>query len=152
MCVAVIIDASVFGQFLEGGFSILRSWTGEGDGVIVYTGAGKYGDEIKRSGKFLEWLREQREVGVKEVSAEEFWAADNALKDRNLLSNDRHIISLALAGDASVLATDDGNLMDDFKNPQLLPKVGRRKRAVYPVNVSLGRQRQFFRHRRCRRK
>ena len=150
MCVVAIMDASVFGFFPGEQFSELRSWIDRGDGIVVYSASGQYAEELRRSGTMKEWLvRYRRSNAAKVVSADEIDAADEMLQNQNIRSNDRHILALARASNALVLASDDGDLQGDFRDTRLLPRIGRRQRSVYPMKQSPKKQRRFLHGRRC---
>ena len=150
MCTAVIIDANVFGSFRQDRFSVLRRWIDRGDGRVVYSTEGQYADELQRDGGMTEWLNERRSSGIAEVvPAASIIEAAEELGNRMIRSNDRHVLELAQASGASVLASDDRDLQTDFRNVQVLAQVGRRSRAVYPSKQARKRQRDFVSVRRC---
>lgn len=151
MCTAVIIDANEFGSFRQDRYSVLRKWIDEGDGRVMYCTVGQYGDELQRSRKIAAWMKERRDSGVAEiVSSERISAAAEELASREIRSDDRHVLELAQASRALVLASDDRALQTDFRDVQVLTRVGRRDRAVYPRGQARKRQRDFLAVRRCR--
>ena len=120
MC--IIIDADMFGVYCAADNPALgpvRKWVDNG-GKVVYTNVGQYGDELKRCGRMMDMIEKiggQREFGnLKLVKSKDLNAQMSALKKTKLKSNDRHIIALAKAGGVTLLVTEDGALMDDFKS------------------------------------
>ena len=97
------------------------------------------------------WLNERRSSGVAEIiRPDTIMAAAAELANRDIRSNDRHVLELAQASGALVLASDDRALQRDFRNVQVLTRAGRHNRAVYPSGQAGKRQRDFLAVRRCR--
>ncbi len=121
MC--IIIDASMFGLYCDRDRSDLkpvRKWV-MGPGKIAYSTEGKYGAELKRSKQMWDQIKQYRLVGKAElVSAAKIRAKMRALKQQNLKSNDSHIIALAQASGANLLAAEDKGLEKDFTNRTLI--------------------------------
>ena len=86
---------------------------------------------------------------LRKISAEELTVADNLLGKKLHRSNDRHILTLALASEARVLCSDDRDRHADFKDKEILPPMGRRPRIVYPVHGNDKRRREFLDRQRC---
>ena len=129
MCTTVIIDASVFGGIAGPEYDALHSWLTRCHGVLAFTEKGRYAQEIDRNSRMLTLLGEYRRAQlVKQVAAVTVRQAEGALDPSAMQSNDRHVVALAKASDAEILCSRDRDLQRDFL--ELLPKVGRRRRAV----------------------
>lgn len=85
-----------------------------------------YGGKLRREYLRIEWFRRllvrlDQQGSAWQVQDQEVDAATRRVHGRRLcLSNDHHIIALALVAQARLLCTDDNDLMDDFKNKILL--------------------------------
>ena len=154
MCIATIIDASAFGAVLDPSAGTeLRSWIDRGHGRVVYSNHGGYWDELVKSGRMLELIEAYRRADrARLVDAASVRVVEESLMHVATRSGakDKPVLALAKASDALVLCSTDGELTDDFLDAQLLPKVGRRKRSVYPIARSGVTQRRFLGRRRCR--
>ena len=154
VCTHTIIDKGMIGDFMKKGpgakLGHLRKWIDQGHGILVYSEEGGYAGEIAEHPKFLSLLSEYRRSDrarlIRASGIEQEQRRVNALKVR---SNDRHILALAGASNARVLCAKDSKLQDDFKNPNILPKVGQKKRSIYPLNGKPSVQREFLSRRRC---
>ena len=134
MCVKTIIDANMLGELRSDSIGAIRKWIERQDGTLVYPDSGQYHEELAKSPQALGWFERRRQQGSATlIRRDEMTVADRRLGNPRLRSNDRHVIVLALASDALVLCTNDGSLKEDFKNSDLLPRVGREARAVYPL-------------------
>lgn len=153
MCVKAIVDANVVHRVLIGrtdddGDHLFRRWIGSGGGVLVFTTTEKFLREQRNSkltalvGQYLRFGRAQR-ISETVVAAEEL-RLEGATR-----CDDPHVIALARVAGVSVLATNDGDLMADFQNVRLLPRVGRRARSVYPLDADPRTRRLFLGRRRC---
>ena len=153
MCIPTIIDASAFGDVLHSPAGAdLREWIKRGDGRMVYSERGGYRNELARSEQMQVLVREYRRANrVHLVAADSIRVAEESLARVTTRSRekDKPILALALASRASVLCSNDQNLMADFRDTGLLPRVGGRRRAVYPTGASSAVRSQFLRQRRC---
>ena len=152
MCVKIIIDACAFGSVLGSDRdSILRRWIGNRHCIVVYTESGTYGEELRKSNRMWQLFVEYRRNGsAKLIGEDRLRAAEECLQGKPVRSNDKHILHLALASDALILRTEERRqLRQDFVDRDLLPKIGRRKRAVYPERSFEKDKRQFLDRRRC---
>ena len=150
MCTKIIIDACAFGSVLDSNAdNILRKWIGNRHCIVAYTESGTYGKELRRSDRTLRLFAEYRRNGSAElVGGDRLRAVERLLQDKPIRSNDEHILHLALACDALMLRTEERvQLRQDFKD--LLPKIGRRSRAVYPERGTDRIKRQFLDRRKC---
>ena len=154
MCIPTIIDASAFGAILDPRAGTeLCSWIDRGHGRVVYSNDGGYWDELVKSGRMLELIEAYRRADrARLVDAASVRVAEESLMHVPTRSGakDRPVLALARASGALVLCSTDAALMDDFLDARLLPKVGRRKRSVYPIARSGATQRRFLGRRRCR--
>ena len=123
MC--VIIDASVAGRVFsvprEPDFVPLWRWLEKDDGRLVY--GGKLADELGRLPKVRRFLVRLKEAGLAlQCSRIKVDAEENTVRKLRLCrSNDQHVIALARVSGARILCAVDGDLVSDFKNPQLVP-------------------------------
>lgn len=177
MCVRTIIDTNMFGELLSDKIKPLRKWIERKDGILVYPDGGKYHEELKRLGFSIHnldieqpqgphnkqhdhepkqsknirlLLRTYRRRGsVTRIRRSCVEVEDECVATCSFRSDDPHIIALALASSALVLCTNDGNLKKDFTNCALLPRVGSKPRAVYPLHAQSAVQRNFVDRRKC---
>ena len=155
MCTAVVFDANVLGELVKPEFSLLHEWLSKGHGVLIYTDTGKYAQEVGKNGRMLKLLGEYRRAQVvRQITADAVRKANDTFNPTALKSGkkDQHILALAKAGDATILYSKDQPLGEDFRNQELLPKVGRRDRAIYPAKQPKSRRRKFLEARKCRKR
>ena len=121
MCGIVDADIApeVFGSKpTEAGVKFLE-WLISGSGNLVV--GGKLLDELVKT-PATNWLPQLQLAGRMttknrtDVNAR----ADQLLSDRSCKSNDAHVIALAQISGARLLYTDDGKLIEDFKNRHLI--------------------------------
>ena len=153
MCTRVIVDNSVANpaHFLSTTAGtpgdIFRKWLESGNGIVTYSEASddykKALDNSRYKAKFLEYRRNGK---LHAVSPQEYSAARVELSNKPLRSNDADLLSVALAGNATVLYSDDKPFERDFKNPVILTGA---KRANYPHRSSTKGARQFLNQRKC---
>ena len=153
MCVRAIVDASVVHRVLasraeSGGDPIFRRWIGSGNGILVFTKTDKFLGEQRNAnltaliGDYLRFGRARR-ISSAAVGKE------TARLEGATRSDDPHVLALARIADALVLCTNDDDLMADFRDIRLLPRVGRRARAIYPVDAEGRARRLFLGRRKC---
>ncbi len=158
MCVPVIIDADSIPLLVSrqgGGDDALLKWLREGHGILTIplSGIGRYWNEVRKNRAFMELIRRYEQGGrVRKVSRQDILLAINQLKKAEIRSNDVHVLALALASDATVLCSGDRKLGDDFKNQSILPRIGHRKRALYPLNSKAKTRHGFLSNRKCRKR
>ena len=122
MC--AILDANTFGKFknpTDEDMAPVWKWLDNKNGKIVYSNTKKFEDEWEKGG--MSHLRDQmmRAGQLKLVSEGVQEKADELEGD--VVSNDAHIIALALIAGVKVLVSyreGDGDLFTDFKNRQLV--------------------------------
>ncbi len=84
---------------------------------------GKLAAELGESSVFCRWAEEAQADGRLRRICDHKVEVEEAKLPRNmLLSNDAHVIALAIAGRARLLYSKDRKLGIDFKNPKLLSK------------------------------
>lgn len=153
MCIPTVIDASAFGDVLHSPAGAdLNAWIMRGDGRIVYSNRGRYWNELARSKQMLDLMREYRRANpARLVAADLMRVAEESLTDVTTRSGarDKPVLALAMASGALVLYSTDQDLIADFLDTRLLPRVNRRKRAVYPTNQASAVRRRFLMQRRC---
>lgn len=156
MCVRAIVDASLASKFVHektGSVARLRKWIDRKDGLLVYWSVGKFGEEMRKTRRLLELLNRYRQKGSAHLVSSEFAAISMERIDRaRMKSNDPHVLALALAGEALVLAACDGRLRQDFTNRELLGSPSQGTRAAYPLMATAKVQRVFLAARRCPRR
>ena len=123
MC--IIVDTNTFHKFKEPDNEDMEpvwTWLEKRDGKIAYADTEKLEDEWDNGG--MQNLRNQlRQAGkLKVVSSEDVQEKADELRGE-IVSNDEHIIALALIARVKVLVSyreGDRNLFADFKNRQLV--------------------------------
>ena len=88
---------------------------------------------------------------ARQIGADSVKAAEDSLQSVRTRSKakDKPILALAKAADVLVLCAEDKKLKEDFVDPELLPRTGPQRRAVYPIDADQPTQRQFLSKRRC---
>ena len=122
MC--VIIDASVMTDYVNNKEYIkpVRNWLENKGGKLVWSAEKKLLGEYKYHLEFINLLNEYQKLKIaKRISTEEVGKAKEKVEKKKeklkyrCKSNDRHIIVLAAASGAKLLASKDKNLGTDFK-------------------------------------
>lgn len=153
MCVVAIVDADSFPVLARRqgeGDNLFLSWIGSRHGILAVSNAGQYFAEIRKNGAVMELIRRYDQGGqLQKISADQLSVTDDQIAQKNLRSNDSHILSLALASDAKVLCSKDDKLRDDFKDRDILPAFGPRRRLLYPIAGSSKQRREFLNRQRC---
>ena len=94
----------------------LRDWI-KSRGKIVYTNFGKYEDELQDYRAMEIELRSLFEAGkAKIVQIDKVKSKMKELNEYSLISNDQHILAIALADNVKILVSKDSNLHKDFKS------------------------------------
>jgi hypothetical protein len=122
MC--VILDTNTFGKFkdlADEDMAPVWKWLDNGNGKIVYANTKKFEDEWERGG--MSHLRDQMmRAGQLKLVSEGVEEKANELEGE-IVSNDEHIIALALIARVKILVSypeGDGDLSTDFKNRELV--------------------------------
>lgn len=128
----------------------LFDWICRGHGILAYAGSGQYSQELQHSPRIWDAFGAFRRSGqARLIPDSELERASERIKATTIHSNDTHILELALASDAQVLCSNDKGLKRDFSNTNVLPEIGQRPRAIYPVEGSNQDRRQFLQEREC---
>ena len=134
MC--VILDTNTFGKFKDStdkDMAPVWKWLDNRNGKIVYANTKKFENEWERGG--MSHLRDQMmRAGQLKLVSEGVQEKTDELKGK-IVSNDEHIIALALIAEVKVLVSyreGDRNLFDDFKDKNLVGgKVYTRKQHTH---------------------
>ena len=118
MC--VIVDANQLGKFIKPnappGIVRLREWV-ESRGKIIYPTSGQCADELHSHGEAKKKLAEYVKKGkAKVVDGQACEDAAREFEKQGINSDDAHILGLATVAGATMLCTEDRDLMDDFRN------------------------------------
>ncbi len=64
MCTPVVIDASVFGEFQKSEYQQFHSWLNKRHGMLAFTDAGVYAQELDYSSHVTGIMLEYRKSGI----------------------------------------------------------------------------------------
>lgn len=132
MC--AILDADVVGKVFGSNRSEASEkffdWINTGKGRLV-TG-GKVLEELNHNSTFRKWRQQAIYSGrIREENQNEVNARTEKLKNENSCkSNDQHVIALAQVSGARLLYSNDGRLIEDFKDKKLIDQPRGR---IYPT-------------------
>ncbi len=120
MC--VILDANMFGEFKDQSNEDMQpvwNWLENKNGKIAYTNTKKFDEEWERGGvtDLIKLLKQAEKL--KEIPAPDVQQKENELTGK-IVSDDPHIIALAIVADVKVLISSDQALHRDFKNRNLV--------------------------------
>ena len=98
-----------------------RHWLGGGNGRLVV--GGRLLEELGGNRGFREWFQQNELSGrLLQVKDEEVDQQERIIRQANLcISDDEHVVALAVASGARLLYTNDDLLKDDFKNREVVP-------------------------------
>ena len=116
MC--VILDANCIGDFNDSAnedMKPVRQWLERKNSKIVYSDTEKFRREWDKGGGYRLRRELQRRNKLKLVSVQDVEERENELSGR-VVSDDEHIIALALTAQAKVLVSSDRKLIRDFKD------------------------------------
>ena len=116
MC--VILDANCIGDFNDSAnedMKPVRQWLERKNSKIVYSDTEKFRREWDEGGGYRLRRELQRRNKLKLVSVQDVEERENELSGR-VVSDDEHIIALALTAQAKVLVSSDRKLIRDFKD------------------------------------
>lgn len=139
MCKRTIVDVNAHEIVCGNGTSDsdLLGWLRRREGILCYTATGKFHEELSRTRSYQlllrTWLANKTALLV---SGEELTDAGERLRPHlpGLVSDDSHILELAIASGVEVLVTRDRKLTVDFK-AVMGKATGKPKKSfsVYPV-------------------
>jgi hypothetical protein len=136
----LIIDANKTADFLNKpshpDHVPIYAWIESGRGMIPL--GGQLAREILRIRNAQRYFRELLRAGrARRYPDERVDADEAAVRDTGLcVSDDPHVIALARVSGARVLFSEDRDLWDDFRNPQLVPRpVGKIYRRAEHVAI-----------------
>lgn len=122
MC--IIVDANVAHRIVaapmhEDARQIV-DWIDRGDGRLVI--GGKLTEELSQNGSVTRWLRTRIQAGlVRQIPVVVIAAKERHLSALKVcLSDDVHVLALALASGCRLIYTADGLLRRDFKNKRII--------------------------------
>lgn len=124
MC--LIVDTSRMGDFLaepqKEDAAPIHRWLDRGVGNLVYTIGDRFEKETKD--RALDWLSEREKAGRARLIPEEGLRREVGRIESSgrLRSDDAHVLALARVSGARLLYTGDKALMDDFRDPQIVPR------------------------------
>jgi hypothetical protein len=121
--VCLIVDANVAARFLSQPNPVIHWLLGErGNPRLV--AAGKLRKELARHADVTRLLVRLEQAGrLRSVEASGLRQEEARLHAAGLcVSNDHHILALAILSGARTLATDDNGLADDFKNARIISR------------------------------
>ena len=121
MC--LIVDANAASVVFAPG-SAVRVWLNGPKGNPRLCVGGKLTRELARVEQARKFLVDLNRAGrLRTISGEAIQEHERQLQSAKILrSNDVHVLALAIATGARTLATFDGNLSDDFKDPRIINK------------------------------
>ena len=121
MC--AIVDTNVISEVIRGKTEAgikFKDWLENRKGILIV--GGKHLEELLGDNGFKRWFLEMRRSGVVEqIRNELIHIHQSDLNQRNdLKSNDSHVLALAIESGARLLYTNDGNLIKDFCNKNII--------------------------------
>lgn len=122
MC--LIVDANVAGLFLARP-SAIRKWLAGQKGNPRLVAAGKLRRELVKIQKVRDYLVVLDQAGLLRSSFGEgvlYQKATLLRKSRTCVSNDLHVVALAIVSGARTIATTDRSLAKDIRNKKIIDK------------------------------
>ncbi len=120
-----IVDANVahevFGNDRPPAGARFFNWLASPRGQLIV--GGELRRELSRDQRLVRWLGNAIQYGrARTIPEEAVEERSEDLRRRDICkSNDDHVLALAIASGARLLYTNDGLLMDDFRNPNIVP-------------------------------
>ena len=120
-----IVDANVanevFGDERPPAGERFFDWLASPRGQLVV--GGELLRELGQNRRFMRWLGKAIQYGrARRMADEDIEARTDALRRSEVCkSDDEHVLALAVASGARLLFTNDSLLMDDFRNPDIVP-------------------------------
>ena len=123
MCVVVDNNVvfEVFGDGRTGAGKGFRDWLERRRGLLAV--GGDLLAELAANGRFREWYARNIQSGlILQIGRDRIAPIQRRLeREGRCKSNDTHVLALAIASGARLLYTNDGRLMDDFRNRNIVP-------------------------------
>jgi hypothetical protein len=122
--VCLIVDVDVAGLFLARP-SAIRKWLAGQKGNPRLVAAGKLRRELAKTQEVRDYLVELNRAGLLRSSFGEdlLHKTENQLrKSRVCVSNDLHVLALAIVSGARTIATADASLARDVRNKKIIDK------------------------------
>ena len=115
------VASEVFGDKQTDAGKGFRDWLDKRRGSLA-VGGGLL-DELAANGKFLEWYSRGIQSGlILQIGRDRVAPEQKRLEQEGQCkSNDTHVLALAIASGARLLYTNDTDLMDDFRNRNIVP-------------------------------
>lgn len=123
-------------------------WVNSGKGRLVI--GGKLRGELYKNKKFEDWAATAIQYGSLK-SSDDVLVTQREDTLANLVSNDSHIIALAIESSARLLCTDDRYLMSDFKSRNLIKNPRGSVYAIRPESKFDARKRDLLERCNCTR-
>jgi len=155
MCVIAIVDKdSLLVLATRGGHGDKNflSWIENRHGILAFCDTKLYPNEIINNRAILELFARYEQGGqLRKFRGKEISEAEKKIPKRGQgrRSNDSYILALALVSGARVLCSNDKKLHSDFKNVEILPKIGKKRRNLYPMNGTRKQRSEFLHRHRC---
>ena len=124
MCIIVDADRIVdfFSKPNNEDAAPIHKWLNRKLGVLIYSTGSKFANDLQHKTQRL--LLEYVNAGyAKLIPASDFQEDEHRLqKNSAVKSDDYHVLALARSANVRILYTGDQDLMDDFKNKDLISK------------------------------
>ena len=115
------VSSEVFGDRQTDAGKGFRDWLDGQRGSLAV--GGDLLDELVTNGKFREWYERNVQSGlILQIGRDRITPVQRRLeREGRCRSNDTHVLALAVASGARLLYTNDTDLMDDFRNRNVVP-------------------------------
>lgn len=123
-----IVDANVanevFGHDRPPAGERFFDWLEDPRGQLVF--GGRLRRELSRNQRFVQWFGVAVRLGrARSVADADVEARAHELRQQHVcVSDDEHVVALALVSGARLLYTNDAALIDDFKNREIVRRPG----------------------------
>jgi len=123
--VCLIVDANVR-NLLSDRDSLVNKWPSGERGNPKLVAAGKLREELANKDEIRKWLVALERAGrLRSADATSLAREESRLRrSGSCISNDHHVLALAIVSGARTLATDDAELISDFKNRAIITPKG----------------------------
>ena len=112
----------VFGSAQSGAGRLFYDWLNKRNGGVLVVGGRKLMCELSGNNEFLRFLSDRLQAGrARRIPDDLVDHQEREIQSQGILrSDDPHIVALARVSGARLLFTNDDNLRDDFKNPNII--------------------------------